>query len=46
MAECFGKPSVTVSGDLDRPVRFIVQSAFQALDERDEHPLLEAGDGS
>lgn len=37
-----GRPAVRVEGDVERPVSFVVRSAFAALDEADQ-PALEEG---
>ena len=40
LAEAYGRPQQSIVGDIDKPVSFIVRSAFE-LD-----PPLEIGDGA
>lgn len=41
LAEAYGKPALEIRGDPDRPLTFVVRSAFPALEERGQ---LEDGD--
>jgi hypothetical protein len=45
LAEAYGRPQQAIVGDVDKPVRFVIQSAFaddgmDALEEGSEEPCL------